>query len=116
MTRHSRGFNRTGTQQPVRQHNVATQRLRNGRGVTNSPEPAGLTTRPISRFSPDSLQCSATSGAASRQRCEETAGGTVGCGVLSEAAMSDTHADTDTHDDSRTDSDADAAVEVRDAE
>jgi len=94
-------------QQPVRQHNVATQWLRNGAWETNPTTPAGLTTRPTLCFSSDSLQASATRSAASRRRVE-----TVGCGVLSEAVMSDTHADADTHDDSRTDSDTDADADA----
>jgi len=80
--------------------------------VTQPTFPAGLTTRLTLCFSPDSLECSAISGGADRRRRVET----VGCNVLSEAVMSDTHTHADTHDDSRTDSDISAAVEVAHAE
>jgi len=74
MNRRSREFKTAGTQETVRQHNVATQRLRNGRGVTNSPKPAGLTTRPIFRFSSDSLQASATSDTSGPSFIEDVGG------------------------------------------
>jgi len=93
MTRHSRDFKPVGTQHTVRQHSATAERLRNGAWVTKPTFPAGLTTRPVLCFSPDSLECSAISGGAGWRRRVET----LGCNVLSETDRCPTHSREQTH-------------------